>query len=100
MPRFSNIPPRRKAVKINIDYVKLYADQRTVLADIIEDEGTIGKALLQIKSGFANGTFDRRLSELLQLQTSIIYNRKTKLCIDTKHKIDKPLIESEVEKAV
>jgi len=100
MPGYANIPPKRKVPKIPVDYMKLYAEQRAVLLDIIEEEGEIGKALLQIKSGFANGTFDRRLAELLQLQTSIIYNRKTKLCIDTKHKIDKPLIESEVEKSV
>ncbi len=100
MPRFSNIPPRRKVPVIPTDYVKLYTEQRAVLSDIIEQEGEIGKALLQLKSGFGDGIFSRRSAELLQLQTSIIYHRKNKLYINTKPKIDKPLTAVEVEKAV
>jgi len=99
MPRFSNIPPKRK-IKIKVDYNKLYAEQRAVLVDIIEKEVTIGKSLLRIKSCFGDGTFNRRLADVLELNKSIDYNRKTKILTDTKTEIDKPLIESEVEKSV
>jgi len=99
MPRFSNIPPKRK-VKIIVDYAKRYAEQRAVLVDIIESEVTIGKSLLRVKSGYGDGIFNRRLADVLELNASIVYNRKTKILTDTKAQIDKPLIESEVEKSV
>jgi len=99
MPRFSNIPPKRK-VKIIVDYAKRYAEQRAVLVDIIESEVTIGKSLLRVKSGYGDGIFNRRLADVLELNASIVYNRKTKILTDTKAQIDKPLIESEVEKSI
>jgi len=76
MPRFSNIPPKRK-IKIIVDYNKKYAEQRAVLVDIIEKEVTIGKSLLRIKSGYGDGTFNRRLADVLELNASIVYNRKS-----------------------
>jgi len=94
MANFANIPPKRK-VKIIVDYNKLYAEQRAVLVDIIEKEVTIGKSLLRIKSGYGDGTFNRRLADVLELNASINYNRKTKILTDTKAQIDKPLIEKE-----
>ena len=96
----SNTPPRRKVIKEKVDYVKLYAELRMELLDIIESEVTIGRAQLQIKSGFGDGTFNRRFSELLQLHTHIDYNSHTKIVTDTSAQIDKPLTESEVEKIV
>jgi len=99
MAHYANIPPKKK-VRIKIDYRKLYAEQRAVLVDIIENEVTIGKALLKLKSGFGDGTFNRRSEELLQLRPQFVYNRKNKIYTDTKAEIDKPLIESEVEKSV
>jgi len=99
MPRYSNIPPKRK-IKIIVDYAKKYAEQRAVLSDIIEENVTIGKALLKLKSGFGDGTFNRRSEELLQLRPQFVYNRKNKIYTDTKAEIDKPLIESEVEKSI
>ena len=38
MPGYANIPPKRKVPKIPVDYMKLYAEQRAVLLDIIEEE--------------------------------------------------------------
>ena len=99
MPRYSNIPPKRK-IKIIVDYAKKYAEQRAVISDIIESEVTIGKALLKLKSGFGDGTFNRRSEELLELRPQFVYNRKNKIYTDTKAEIDKPLIESEVEKSI
>jgi len=99
MANYANIPPKRK-VRINIDYRKLYAEQRAVLVDIIENEVTIGRALLQMKSGFGDGTFNRRAREVPQLITHINYNTKNQIFTDTKAQIDKPLIESEVEKSI
>jgi len=94
MTHYANIPPKRK-IKIKVDYNKLYAEQRAVLVDIIEKEVTIGKSLLRIKSGYGDGTFNRRLADVLELNKSIDYNRKTKILTDTKAEIDKPLIEKE-----
>jgi len=99
LTHFANIAPKRKE-RIKVDYNKLYAEQRAVLVDIIEKEVTIGKSLLRIKSGFGDGTFNRRLADVLELNKSIDYNRKTKILTDTKAEIDKPLIESEVEKSI
>jgi len=100
MANYANIPPKRKLPKVYVDYVKKYAEQRAILLDIIESEVTIGQALLQIKSGFGDGIFNRRIAELKQLFTHIHYNSHTKLFTDTSVKIDKPLTESEVEKSV
>jgi len=94
MAHYANIPPKKK-VKIKVDYNKLYAEQRAVLVDIIESEVTIGKSLLRVKSGYGDGTFNRRLADVLELNASINYNRKTKIFTDTKAQIDKPLIEKE-----
>ncbi len=99
MSNFANIPKRYKK-KVVVDYPKRYAEQRAVLSDIIENEVTIGKALLKLKSGFGDGTFNRRLEELLELRPQFVYNRKNKILTDTKATIDKPLTESEVEKSV
>jgi len=99
LTHFANIPPKRK-VRINVDYTKRYAEQRAVLSDIIESEVTIGKALLKLKSGFGDGIFNRRSEELLELRPQFVYNRKNKIYTDTKATIDKPLIESEVEKSI
>ena len=68
MTHFANIPPKRK-IRIIIDYTKKYAEQRAVLVDIIEENVTIGKALLKLKSGFGDGTFNRRLEDMLELNT-------------------------------
>jgi len=92
MANYANIPPKRKG-KIKVDYSKLYAEQRAVLVDIIEENVTIGKALLKLKSGFGDGTFNRRLEDMFELNKSIVYNRKTKIFTDTKAQIDKPLIQ-------
>lgn len=94
MSNFANIPPRRK-VRINVDYKKQYAEQRAVLSDIIEENVTIGKALLRLKSGFGDGIFNRRIEELLELRPQYVYNRKNKIFTDTKAQIDKPLINTE-----
>jgi len=90
MPRFSNIPPKR-IVKKNVNYPALYQGQRMVLIDIIEKELTISRASLQIKSTFGDGTFNRRISEVIQLYPDINYNSHTKIFTDTKAQIDKPL---------
>jgi len=100
MTYFANIAPRRKAIKETINYTKLYAEQRAKLVDIIEEHVTIGKGLLKLKSGFGDGTFNRRFTDLLELTPHIVYNRKTKIVTDTKAQIDKPLTESEVDKIV
>ncbi len=100
MTYFANIPPKSKAIKEKIDYPKQYAELRMQLLDIIESEVTIGRAQLQIKSKFGDGTFNRRFSELLQLHTDIDYNSHTKIVTDTSAQIDKPLTKSEVEKIV
>ena len=99
MTHYANIPPKRKVRNI-IDYKIRYAEQRAVLSDIIEKEVTIGKALLKLKSGFGDGIFNRRSEELLQLRPQFVYNRKNKIYTDTKAEIDKPLIQTEVEKLI
>ena len=99
MTHFANIPPKRK-IRIIIDYTKKYAEQRAVLVDIIEENVTIGKALLKLKSGFGDGTFNRRSEELLQLRPQFVYNRKNKIYTDTNAEIDKPLIQTKVEKLI
>jgi len=99
LTHYANIAPKRKVRNI-IDYKIRYAEQRAVLSDIIEKEVTIGKALLKLKSGFGDGIFNRRSEELLELRPQFVYNRKNKIYTDTKATIDKPLIQSEVEKSI
>ena len=101
MANYKNIPPRRKKVVEPKDYRKFYAEKRSEMLDIIEKEGTIGQALLKIKLGWGDGTYNRRKAEVIELFPGYInWNSHTKIFTWLKGEIDKPLTEKTLEKGV
>ncbi len=101
MANFANIPPKRKIPVIKKDWQKFYAEQRSLMMDIIEEEGTIGQARLKIKCDWDDGTFFRRKAEIIELFPGFInWNRNSKIFTWIKpKKIDTPLTEKQLEKS-
>jgi len=102
MANFKNVPPRHRKPREQKDYSKIYAELRSDMLDIIEKEGTIGQALLKIKLGWGDGTYNRRKAEIIELFTGFInWNSKTKIFTWIKQgEIEQPLTEKTKESLV
>ncbi len=102
MANLKNVPPRHRKPVEQKDYSKIYADLRSDMLDIIEQEGTIGQALLKIKLKWGDGTFNRRKAEVIELFPGFInWNSKTKIFTWIKQgEIEQPLTEQTKESLV
>jgi len=102
LANFKNIPLRHRKPVVSKDYRKIYAELRSDMLDIIEQEGTIGQALLKIKLGWGDGTYNRRKAEIIELFSGFVnWNSHTKIFTWIKQgTIDKPLTEKTIEDSV
>ena len=86
------VSPKQRLPKINYDDIN--SERRGSFVEAVEEAGTIGEAMLQIKLGFGDGIFERIKRRVLELYKEYInFNSKTKIYTAIKPELEKPTIE-------